>query len=61
MKRSHLWVLVLCIASLLATVCILHLLPERVPLHWGANGQIDRYGARANVLITAGLPSCSTA
>jgi uncharacterized membrane protein len=31
-------------------------LPVSIPIHWGVNGQIDRWGHRANILWMGGLP-----
>jgi uncharacterized membrane protein len=31
-------------------------LPEQVPIHWGIDGQIDRYGSKVWVYVTAFLP-----
>lgn len=56
MGKKSIWLLILGAASLIGTAVILHLLPEQVPLHWGVDGQVDRYGHRANVFITGGLP-----
>lgn len=40
-----LWLLLL--ASLVAGVILYPSLPDRIPMHWNLQGQIDRYGGRA--------------
>lgn len=56
MNKKSLWILLLGLLSLIGTVIIFSRLPERIPVHWGLDGTVDRYGARANVFLTAGLP-----
>jgi hypothetical protein len=46
MSRFPWWVLPL-VASWAHAVWLYSVLPATVPVHWGLNGQIDRYGSRA--------------
>ena len=36
----------LILITIVATAIVYPRLPTRVPVHWGANGQVDRYGSR---------------
>ncbi|MDH4262422.1 MAG: SdpI family protein [Spirochaetia bacterium] len=55
MKQNK-FIIMLSIVSAAATAMIYASLPEQIPLHWGINGQIDRYGPRAAIFLTAVLP-----
>lgn len=55
-KRRLLLVLIPVALSLLATIILLPSLPEQVPTHWGADGQVDTYKPRLVLLFTALLP-----
>jgi uncharacterized membrane protein len=42
------WIgLVLIVAATVFGVAVMNQLPERVPIHWGINGQVDGYASRA--------------
>jgi len=58
MKKNKLfWImLALCAANFVAQLCVYPVLPETVPMHWGANGQADGWGDKWQVLILALLP-----
>lgn len=42
---------------IIASVVIYRAMPAEVPLHWGSDGQVDRYGPRAQGAF--GLPSAA--
>ena len=58
MKKNRLfWVLaVLCAVNFAAHLCVYPALPDIVPTHWGANGQVNGRGPQSTVLILALLP-----
>lgn len=37
-------------------VSLIFFMPEIVPVHWGINGDVDRYGSRYELIIIAFLP-----
>lgn len=47
-SRQTQWTsLALCAAAVLLSLSVWHLLPERMPVHWNAAGEVDRFGSRA--------------
>lgn len=44
--RKEIWPLLILAAGLAVAVCAYPVLPERVPIHWGLNGQANGYGSR---------------
>lgn len=42
--------------SIAGTAYLYDQLPEQIPVHWGIDGQIDRYGDRSFAFLTATLP-----
>ncbi len=55
-KRILLITSLLILLPLIVGVCCWNLLPENVPMHFGPNGQPDRYGSRAEAVLV--LPLC---
>lgn len=55
MKIHHIiWILI--ILSIAGTVFIYPMLPEQIPMHWNAAGEVDRMGDKIEAFITAALP-----
>lgn len=52
MGRAAFWVATT--AGLVVTTLAWFTLPERVPLHFGAAGQVDRWGSRTEAVVTMG-------
>ena len=50
MSRVIFWVSVL--AGLAAAVIAWFVLPDRVPLHFGGSGEVDRWGSRTEAVVT---------
>lgn len=50
------WLIVLMLISIIATIYIYGLLPDRIPTHWNMKGEIDDYNGREFVFFTALLP-----
>ena len=52
---KHKWCMVLlwvfALAPLAALAILYGSLPDQVPLHWGLDGAVDRYGSKAELLI----------
>ena len=49
------WILLaLCLISLAGHLLILERLPEQIPVHWNAAGEIDGYGPKSMDLIMGG-------
>lgn len=56
-KNKMNWILLaLCLISLAGHLLILDKLPETIPIHWNAAGEIDGYGHRSMDLIMGALP-----
>jgi uncharacterized membrane protein len=55
MKLMHsLWIL--CIFSIIGTFVVYPDLPDQIPIHWGIDGQVDRYGNKMFAFFSALLP-----
>ncbi len=57
MKNKRIEVIIwICAAlPLAATLCLLPILPEKIPMHWNMNGEIDAYGSHLFALGTGAL------
>jgi uncharacterized membrane protein len=53
--KKLLWPLI--IISIIGTIAILPTLPEQIPIHWNAKGEIDGYGPKYSSLILACVPA----
>lgn len=47
--------IVLAVLPLVMVLAVYGKLPARVPMHWGINGEVDRYGDKIELLPLAGL------
>ena len=56
MKKLTLVLLALSILSLIGQLLVLPYLPDTVPTHWNAAGEIDGYGSKYTNLFLAALP-----
>ena len=54
-KGKKIAMVVLAVLPLVMVLAVYGRLPERVPMHWGINGEIDRYGDKIELLPLAGL------
>lgn len=54
--KSNKILLAICFLSIIGTLAIYSSLPDVVPLHWGVNGEVDRWGSKVSMLGTAFLP-----
>ncbi|WP_367925624.1 SdpI family protein [uncultured Ruthenibacterium sp.] len=52
-NRTEILIWILAILPLIACVVCMPFLPDKVPMHWGINGQIDRYGNRSELILLA--------
>ncbi|MBB6480859.1 SdpI family protein [Spirochaeta isovalerica] len=50
------FILALIVLSMAGTAVIYGSLPERIALHFNINGEVDRWGGRASIWITASIP-----
>ncbi len=55
-KHINLLLLFLCIASFTAHLILYPKFPDQVPVHWGIDGEVDRYSSKTSVLFLAALP-----
>ena len=53
--------LLICFFSAVAQICILPTLPDTIPIHWNAAGEVDGYGSKWLGLLFAVLPMASVA
>lgn len=53
MKRNKLFwgLLIFCAINFAAHLCFYGSLPDVVPTHWGADGQVNGWGPKSTVLI----------
>lgn len=58
MKKNKLfWILtVVCVLNFAAHLYFYPSLPDIVPTHWGANGQVNGWGPKSTVLFLAAIP-----
>jgi uncharacterized membrane protein len=54
-KKYLLLSVVIFVATLAATLLAWPHLPERIPVHWNAHGEIDGYGPRASIFVHSGV------
>ncbi len=56
MKNRYLILSLLLIAVAFgATIALYARMPDQVPVHWNAHGEIDRYGSRASIFMMPGI------
>lgn len=48
--------IVLIILSILGTVLVYDMLPDKIPGHIGLNGEVDRYDSKETIILTSILP-----
>lgn len=53
MARGIFWLTV--VLGVAVTVLAWFVLPDRVPLHFGGSGQVDRWGSRTEAVVTTGV------
>ncbi len=53
MSRFFFWISVL--VGVVTTVVAWFVLPERVPMHFGGSGEVDRWGSRTEDVVTTGV------
>ena len=46
-----------CLVNFIAHLCFYPAMPDTVPMHWGFNGQVDGWGPKYMVLVTALIPA----
>lgn len=61
MKQNHrtgadMFVIALSVATLGITGLLYSRLPEQIPMQWGLDGQVNSYGSRSSIWLTASLP-----
>jgi len=56
MKKDY-WLLILSLASWGALLLLIPELPDRIPMHWGLDGQVDRWGDRNNMIWLGAMGS----
>ena len=54
--KIHKVIWILLAISIIGTFFVYPALPEEIPLHWNAAGEVDRIGHKINAFLTAGLP-----
>lgn len=55
MKNNKLLLLIILI-SIIGTIFVYNYLPDKIPQHWNIKGEVDRWGDRNSVFITALIP-----
>lgn len=49
--RSDIWLIIIIAAMLISAFAIYGSLPEKIPMHWNINGEIDQYGTRNSIFL----------
>lgn len=55
-NKIYYMTLIVAILVLVGNLIAYPFLPDRVPVHWGLSGDVDRYGAKTEQLLMGGLP-----
>ena len=55
MKMKKVLRVLLMVAPVLMVLAVYGKLPDVVPVHWGINGEVDRYGSKMELFIIAGM------
>ena len=55
MKNKKIWMVPLSVAPLLMVLAVYGRLPAQVPMHWGIDGTVDRYGNKNELFVIAGI------
>jgi len=55
MKVKKILSVILAVAPLLMVLSVYSELPAQVPMHWGIDGNVDRYGDKAELFLLAGI------
>ncbi len=55
MKKLSIWMVVLLILWLVMTCAFLAIAPDRVPVHFGPSGEVDRWGSKYEYLVFMGI------
>lgn len=55
MKLKKLLIAILAVAPILMVLAVYSKLPAQVPMHWGINGNVDRYGDKIELFLLAGM------
>lgn len=51
MKKAYWWILALIILGFVLAGLFFSVAPDQVPVHYGASGQIDRWGSKYEMLL----------
>ena len=54
-KKCIVFLWVLAILPLILTAAVYSRLPEQIPMQWGIDGEISRYGGKGEIWMIAGL------
>ena len=55
MKIKKILIAILAIAPILMVLAVYSKLPAQVPMHWGIDGNVDRYGDKMELFLLAGM------
>lgn len=55
-KRAAILLLILSIVTFITHLCLLSQMPDTVPIHWNAAGEVDGYSGKETTLLLAALP-----
>ena len=47
----------MCLVNFIAHLCFYPAMPDTVPMHWGFDGQVDGWGPKYMILVTALIPA----
>lgn len=55
-RKLFLILMLVSFLSLVGQICVLPVLPDQIPIHWNAAGEIDSYGSKWMALLFGALP-----
>ena len=55
MKIKKILIVILAVAPILMVLSVYSKLPAQVPMHWGIDGNVDRYGDKIELFLLAGM------
>ena len=59
-KRSTIICVIIVLLEIIAAVALFSLLPDKIPIHWNAFGEIDGYGGKASIFLMPGISAAVT-
>ncbi|MBZ4665437.1 SdpI family protein [Mahella sp.] len=49
--KSDIWLIIIIAVALLSAIAVYGRLPDKIPMHWNINGEIDSYGGKGTIFL----------